>query len=160
LAVAVFADPFDCGRVLPLLNLLDLINVMNFELSEFLLESLLVGQDAAPAADGAGGLSSLFGNNLSMLIPFLLIFVAFYFMILMPERKKRAEQEKLLGGLKKNDRIVTTGGIIGVVVMAEKGSKQVTIRIDEKTDAKMTLIRSAIAQVISDDADIDSKKAS
>ncbi len=138
---------------------MDLTNVLDFALTELLLESLVLGQEAAPAGDG-GGLSSLLGSNASMLIPFFLIFVAFYFMILMPERKRRSEQEKLLGGLKKNDRVVTTGGIIGVVVMAEKGSKQVTIRIDEKTDAKLTMLRSAIAQVISDDAEIDPKKAS
>jgi preprotein translocase subunit YajC len=137
-----------------------LSNVLNSGLSEVLLESFVIGQEAPAAGQGGGGLSDLFGSSYGMFIPFLLIFVAFYFMILMPERKRRAEQDKLLGALKKNDRIVTTGGIIGVVVMAEKGSKQITIRIDEKTDAKMTLLRSAIAQVISDDAEADPKKAS
>lgn len=138
---------------------MDLFNVVDFALLELMLETSLLGQEAGPTGEGSG-LSALLGSNASMLIPFVLIFVAFYFMILMPERKRRNEQEKLLGGLKKNDRVVTTGGIIGVVVMAEKGSKQVTIRIDEKTDAKLTMLRSAIAQVISDDAEIDPKKVS
>jgi preprotein translocase subunit YajC len=137
---------------------MDLIYVVDFGLSDFLRHAVVVGQEA-PAGGGDGPFAGLFGSY-GMLVPFILIFVAFYFMILMPERKRRAEQEKLLGGLKKNDRVVTTGGILGVVVMAEKGSKQVTIRIDEKTDAKMTLLRSAIAQIVKDDADIDAKQAS
>src|SRR5436190_22039176 len=130
---------------------MELTNVVDFGLSEFLRPATLLGQEA-PAAGAAGDSpwSGLFGSY-GMLLPFTAIFIAFYFMILMPERKRRAEQEKLLGGLKKNDRVVTTGGILGVVVMAEKGSKQVTIRIDEKTDAKMTLLGSAIAQLIKDD---------
>ena len=151
---------------------MDLSNVLMSNLSEAMFSAFLLAQgEAAPAAaqgaggqgaagEGAGGIAeSLFGNY-GMLIPTALIIMAFYLMILMPERKRRAEQEKLLSAIKKNDRVVTTGGIIGVVVMADKDSKQVTIRIDEKTDAKMTLLRSAIAQVLRDDAEADSKKAS
>lgn len=142
---------------------MDLSNFLNSNWLQAMLDAVLIAQqDAAPAGQGgnAGGwFESIFGN-FGMLIPTAAIIVAFYLMILMPERKRRAEQEKLLSGIKKNDRIVTTGGIIGVVVMAEKSSKQVTIRIDEKTDAKMTLLRSAIAQVLRDDAEIDPKQAS
>lgn len=148
---------------------MDLSNVLMSNLSEAMLSAFLLAQgEAAPAAgpggaqggQGGGGIAESIFGNYGMLIPTALIIMAFYLMILMPERKRRAEQEKLLSAIKKNDRIVTTGGIIGVVVMADKDSKQVTIRIDEKTDAKMTLLRSAIAQVLRDDAESDSKKAS
>jgi preprotein translocase subunit YajC len=143
---------------------MDLSNLLNSSWCETVLNALLMAQqDAAPAAGaggGSGGLAETVFGNYGMLIPTFAIIVGFYLLILLPERKRRAEQEKLLGGIKKNDRIVTTGGIIGVVVMAETGSKQVTIRIDEKTDAKMTLLRSAIAQVLIDDAESDGKKAS
>jgi preprotein translocase subunit YajC len=143
---------------------MDLSNFASFRWSEFWLESLLLAQEGQgaggqPAGNG-GFLESLFGSGYGMLLPFLLIFGAFYLMILLPERKRRAEHDKLLSGLKKNDRVVTTSGIIGVVVMAERDSKQVTLRIDEKTDAKMTVLRSAIAQVITNDADIDFSKSS
>ena len=48
--------------------------------------------------------------------PFLIIGVLFYFMLIAPERRKRKEMEQLLGNIKKNDLVVTIGGICGTVI--------------------------------------------
>jgi len=100
-------------------------------------------------AQNAQGGSSL--GPLGGLLPFILIGVLFYFMLIRPERKKRAEMTDLLGKLKKNDRVVTAGGIFGVVVNTQKDSEDVTIRIDDNNNTRLRILRSAISRVITDE---------
>ena len=57
------------------------------------------------------GMASL----VSSLLPFLLIIVVFYFLILRPQQKRQKERTKLLEGVKKGDKIITSGGIHGLV---------------------------------------------
>lgn len=68
------------------------------------------------------------------LVPMLLFFavvgVAFYFFILMPQKKEETKRRELLSSLKKGDKIVTAGGIHGVVVDA-KNTDTVTVDISK-----------------------------
>jgi preprotein translocase subunit YajC len=102
-------------------------------------------EPAAPAGGGAGGYS--------ILLPMVIIGVLFYFMLIRPERKKQADMADLLKGLKKNDHVVTIGGIYGTVVNVQEGSDVITIRVDENTNAKLRLRRSAISAIVKDDGD-------
>ncbi len=88
-------------------------------------------------------------------IPFAIIGVMFYFLLIRPERKKRQDLASLLDSLKKNDRIVTIGGIHGVVVNVTKDSDEVTIRVDEGSNTKLRVSRSAISRVIGDEKSAD-----
>jgi preprotein translocase subunit YajC len=98
----------------------------------------------AEAAEGGGG--SPFG-----IVPGLLVVVAlFYFLMIRPERRKQATHRALLEGLKKNDRIVTIGGIYGVVLNVQRESDEVTIKVDESTNAKLRVSFSAISRVLAD----------
>jgi len=92
-------------------------------------------------------------------IPFAIIGVMFYFLMIRPERKKRQDLTSLLDSLKKNDRIVTIGGIHGVVVTVTKDSDEVTIRVDEGTNTKLKISRSAISRVIGDEKSPDKDSA-
>jgi len=121
-------------------------------LSHHFLNLLILAQegDAAPAAgkgppqeDGApGGILGIFNNPL---LPLIVIGIMFYFLLILPERKKRKELENQLNSLKKNDRVVTTGGICGVIVNANPGAKTVTLRIDE--NVKIEVLRTHIAHI-------------
>lgn len=93
-------------------------------------------------------------------IPFAIIGIMFYFLLIRPERKKRQDLTNLLDSLKKNDRIVTIGGIHGVVVNVAKDSDEVTIRVDEGTNTKLRVSRSAISRVIGDEKSADHDAAS
>ena len=104
--------------------------------------SLLLAQGAGPAA--GGGMDSIVS---SMAIPLAITMVLMYFLLMRPEQKKRKEQEKLLAAIKKNDKVVTIGGIVGVVLVANPGSRFVTLRIDDGTGTKIKILRSAISQV-------------
>lgn len=119
-----------------------------------LLRGLLVAQ-----ADGqgeSGGLANLLVN----LFPFIMIAVLFYLLMIRPERRKKAELNEMLENLKKNDRIVTIGGIHGTVVSTSKGSEEVSIKVDDSTNTKLKLQRSAIARVLTDSGGSSGKEGS
>jgi len=68
-------------------------------------------------------------NPLMQLIPFILIFVVFYFMLIMPQRKQQKEHQKMIANLKKNDEVVTASGIHGTIVNVKDST--VILRVDE-----------------------------
>lgn len=110
--------------------------------------AFLWAQAEQPAGDGANGIGGIFNNPL---LPLLVIGVMFYFLLILPERKKRKQLEEMLGNLKKNDPVILSGGICGVVVNASPGSKYVTIRVDDTNNTRLRVLRSHIAQVGSHD---------
>jgi preprotein translocase subunit YajC len=84
---------------------------------------------------------------LPSLMPILLIVVVFYFLIIMPGRKEKQQRQSMLGALKKNDKIITNGGIIGVVLNLKEGTEEVTIKSDE---TKLLILKSSIARIITE----------
>ena len=79
-------------------------------------------------------------------VPFALIFIIFYFFLIRPQNKKQKETEKMIAALKKGDKVVTIGGIHGVVA----STKEHTIIVKVDDGAKIEFNRSAIATVIAD----------
>jgi preprotein translocase subunit YajC len=68
-------------------------------------------------------------NPILQLVPFIFIFVIFYFMLIMPQRKQQKEHRNLLANLKKNDEVVTASGIHGTIVNVKDTT--VILRVDE-----------------------------
>jgi preprotein translocase subunit YajC len=81
-------------------------------------------------------------------LPWIVIGVLFYLMLIRPERRKRAELDQMLRSLKKNDRVVTAGGIFGTVVQASQDADEVTLRVDESNNTRIRVLRSSISRVI------------
>ncbi|MEK7783557.1 MAG: preprotein translocase subunit YajC [Candidatus Binatota bacterium] len=65
----------------------------------------------AQTAPGSSGPSTLIS-----FLPLILVFVIFYFLLIRPQQKKAKEHREILSKLKKNDEVVTSGGIYGKVV--------------------------------------------
>lgn len=84
-------------------------------------------------------------------MPIVLIIFIGYFLLWMPEKKRRDQMRQMVENLKENDRVVTAGGIHGLVTSVRRDQDTVTIRIDESTGTKIRVGRSAISQVLSDD---------
>ncbi len=80
-------------------------------------------------------------NALVQLVPFLLIFVVFYFIVFAPMRKKQKRHTEMLGELKNGDRVVTNGGICGTVV----GLTDQKIQLRIADGVKIDVLRSAVA---------------
>ena len=88
-------------------------------------------------------------SNNFMLFAMLGIGVLFYVMLIRPENQKRKNQSLMQDSLKKNDKIVTVGGIYGTVVNAQQGSDDVTVRIDEST--RIRVQRSCVVRLNDDE---------
>ena len=86
------------------------------------------------------------GGILGMVLPIALIFVIFYVFIIRPQNKKQKETQKMIDALKKGDKVVTIGGIHGVISSVK--DQTVIVKVDD--DAKIEFTRSAVASVIVD----------
>ena len=108
----------------------------------------LVAQTAEPAPKPAGEQQP--GANYNWLIMMVLVFGVFYLLVWRPQSKKRKDEEKkrkdMLTSLQKSAHVVTIGGIHGIV--ASVGEDEVVLKIDEKSDVRIRVSRSAIHQVI------------
>ena len=94
----------------------------------------------APAGgEGASG-SSLFS-----FLPLVAIIAIFYFLILRPQNKKQKDTQKMLAALKKGDRVVTIGGIHGVIQSVKEST--VIVKVDE--NVKLEFNRGAVSSVSS-----------
>jgi preprotein translocase subunit YajC len=113
----------------------------------FFHQIALLAQAPAPAADPAAP-----GLDLSRLLPMILITgLLFYFIMLRPQKKKEQELRDKINSLKENDRVVTIGGVHGVVTNVQRDAERVTIRVDEATGTKIRFNMSAIARVLTGD---------
>lgn len=52
-------------------------------------------------------------GTLTTILPLVLIFVVFYFLLIRPQTKRAKEHRQMVAGLKKEDEVVTNGGILG-----------------------------------------------
>lgn len=86
-------------------------------------------------------------NLLMSVVPFILIIAIFYFFIIRPQNKKQKETEKMINALKKGDKVVTIGGIHGVVSSTKE--KSIIVKVDSNTSIEFN--RSAIAAVVRDE---------
>jgi len=77
------------------------------------------------------------------IVPLLFIFLIFYFMIIRPQKLKDKEHQKMVASLVKNDEVITSGGIHGVVINTK--DKSVVIRIDD--NVKIEVEKSCIVFV-------------
>jgi preprotein translocase subunit YajC len=63
------------------------------------------------------------------LIPLVLVFMIFYFLLIRPQQKKAKEHREMLGKLKKNDEVMTSGGLYGKVTALNDKDNTVTLEI-------------------------------
>lgn len=88
---------------------------------------------AAPPA-GTGGAQGAGGSPITAFMPLILMFIIFYFLLIRPQHKKQKEQQKMLTELQKGDKIITTGGIHGVIVNIKENVLSIKIADNVKID--------------------------
>ncbi|QDU39114.1 preprotein translocase subunit YajC [Maioricimonas rarisocia] len=93
-----------------------------------------------------------------LLAPILIVAVLYQLMISGPQRREQARRDEMLKGLKKNDPIVTIGGILGTVVSVSEDGSEVTVRVDD--NARLKMRRDAIREVIRKETAADGKNES
>ncbi|MBL8704218.1 MAG: preprotein translocase subunit YajC [Rhodospirillales bacterium] len=92
-------------------------------------------------AQAAGGV----GFDIVSLAPLVLIFVVFYFLLIRPQQQKMKQHRQLLAGIRRNDRVLTGGGIIGTVTKVVSDT-EVIVEIAEGVRVRMA--RGTIADVL------------
>jgi preprotein translocase subunit YajC len=81
---------------------------------------------------GGGGQGSSFGA----FVPLILMFVIFYFLLIRPQQKKAKMHKQMLSAIKKGDKVVSSGGLHGVVTGI--ADDVVTIEIAPKIRVKIS----------------------
>ena len=104
-------------------------------LAGLLISVALIGGCVAPEGTEGETQTSIW----TMLIPLVLIFAVFYFLIIRPQRKRQKEHQQLIEELKRGDRVITAGGIYGVIESVSEDSivmkveSGATMRVDKNS---------------------------
>ena len=87
--------------------------------------------------------------GLSNMLPmFLIMGLIFYFLLIRPQGREKKKRAKMIDALKKNDRVLTIGGIVGTVTAVR--DDEITLKVDESSNTKITFSRSSIQRVVGD----------
>lgn len=100
---------------------------------------VILGQEG-----GGGG-----GGGGNWMFAMLLAVVVFYVFLLSGHRRDRKKRQQMLASISKNDRVMTIGGIIGSVFTVNEN--EVTLKVDESANVKVTVVRGAIQKVLRED---------
>jgi preprotein translocase subunit YajC len=100
-----------------------------------------MGPTPSSGQGGAGGLLSF--------LPLVLIFVIFYFLLIRPQQKKAKEHKAMLDNLKKGDKIITSGGVYGIIESV--GTNTITVKIAENVKVKISKAYVASLRATSDE---------
>ncbi len=101
----------------------------------------VVGMLGRPPVDGAQPNPT--GQMLQMLGTIIFFFVVMYFLMIRPQQKKAKEHAALLKTLKPGDKVLTNGGVLGVVVSVK--DRTVAIR---SAETKLEVVKSAVSEVV------------
>ncbi len=104
----------------------------------FLNQVLLLAEEAAQGKQP--GIIEIFGP------PLVIMFMLYYFFVVMPQGKERQGRESFLNHLKKNDQVVTIGGIYGTITGFSADGTQVTLRVDD--NARIRVRKTSIESVV------------
>ncbi|GAA8271874.1 preprotein translocase subunit YajC [Helicobacter pylori] len=75
-------------------------------------------------------------NILPTLLPFMVLFLIFYFLIVRPQRQQQKKHKEMIESLTKGDKIVTQGGLIVEVLKAE--ANFFSVKLNDDTTAKLS----------------------
>ncbi|GBQ65187.1 preprotein translocase subunit YajC [Komagataeibacter swingsii] len=95
-------------------------------------------------AQSAGGLLS--GDGIMAVLPYVAMFAIFYFLLIRPQQVKQKQLRNQLAGLRRGDRVLTAGGIIGVVQKVQAESNEVEVEI--APGVRVNVLRDTIGSVI------------
>src|SRR5438094_6004415 len=94
-------------------------------------------QSAAPQQMPSGGIGSFF-------VTLIFSFIIKYFVMIRPQKKRQQQQQQLISSLKTGDRVVTNGGIHGLI----SNVKENTVLVKVADNVKLEMEKSAIATVL------------
>jgi len=106
------------------------------------------GEAAAENAAGSGAAPAAGPMNLVFMI--FMVLIAMYLLFILPKQSQAKQAKKLIDGLNKNDRVMTTSGIIGLIHSIDKEAGEVVLKVDESNNTKIRFSTGAIYYVFRD----------
>ena len=94
----------------------------------------------------------------AMWIPIVLL-VLMFLMFMWTSGKQKREMQRALSALKKNDKVVTKAGIIGVVVAIKENEDEVTLKTDDASNTRIRVLKSSIDRITSGDTTVGDTKS-
>ena len=85
--------------------------------------------------------------SLGALPMFLLMFLVLYFLLIRPQVKEQKDRQTMISNLKKNDRVITSGGLVGKIIEFQ-GKDNKYIIIDNETGSKIKLVKSSVSSLL------------
>lgn len=105
---------------------------------------------AAAGAEGAAAAPAGTPGGSGFMIMMMVLLGAMILFSVMSGRREKKKRADLLGSIKKHDKVLTIGGVMGTVV--EMKDDAVVLKVDETSNTRITFSKSAISQVIAQDA--------
>ena len=103
-------------------------------------------------AQGAGGGG---GDFLVQLFPLILIFVVFYFLLIRPQQAKVRAQREMLSGVKRGDRVVTGGGVIGLVTKVISDNE---MQVEIAEGVRVRMLKQSVSEILARDQSVRGAK--
>lgn len=114
-----------------------------------MLAFLLALVDQAEAAAEPAAPPNLL-TSLGPMLPLIGVGFIFYFLMIRPMKKQERDRQSLLSNLKKNDRVVTSGGIIAVISGIRDKDEEVTLKVDENSNVRLRVTKASIVRVLTE----------
>lgn len=108
----------------------------------------------AYAMGQAGGASQGGAGGFAQFIPLILMFVIFYYLLIRPQQKKAKEHRKMIDNLKRGERIVTNGGIHGVIT----GMDETTLTVEIADKVRVKVNRGAVSGLVTSGSQAKAEK--
>ena len=105
---------------------------------------MFVSEALAQTAGAAAPASPL--GDIGFFVPLILVFIVMWFFMIRPQQKKQKAHQAMIRAAKRGDRIVTSGGLLGVISKANETDNDVEVEIAK--DVKIRVMRHAIADII------------
>ena len=90
---------------------------------------------------------SLFGGDgggLSMMIPFVLVFVIMYFLMIRPQQKRQKQHQEMVKNVRRGDTVITSGGLVGKVT---KVVDEDQIEVEISDGVRVRQMRAMVSEV-------------
>ncbi len=88
--------------------------------------------------------------TLVMAVPMVAVF---YFLFILPQQQQEKKRRSMIDALKKNDKVLTTGGMYGTVISIDAKNDKVVLRVDDERGVKLAFTKASVARVIESSSD-------
>jgi preprotein translocase subunit YajC len=85
-----------------------------------------------------------FMGGASQILPIAMIIAVFYFLLFRPQQQRAKETKAMLAALKRGDRVITGGGIVGIVQKVKEGNE---VEVEIAPNVRVTVLRETITTV-------------